>query len=46
VADRLIEYRRLGVSHVMLDFRRDELARMLEILQLVTETVRPAVDAA
>ena len=30
----------------MIDFRRDDLAQMLEILDLVTGTVRPAVDAA
>lgn len=46
VIDRLCEYKRLGLRHVMLDFRRDDLARMLEILDLVVGTVRPAVDAA
>ncbi len=46
VADRLCEYKRLGLGHLMLDFRRDDLARMLEILDLVTGTIRPAVDAA
>jgi len=46
VADRLIEYQRLGLAHVMLDFRRDDLGRMLEILDLVATAVRPAVDAA
>ena len=46
VVDRLSEYKRLGLSHLMLDFRRDDLAQMLEILDLVTGTVRPAVDAA
>ncbi len=46
VVDRLAEYKRLGLRHVMLDFRRDDLARMLEILDLVAGTVRPAVDAA
>ena len=46
VVDRLSEYKRLGLSHLMIDFRRDDLARMLDILDLVTGTVRPAVDAA
>jgi hypothetical protein len=38
------EYKRLGLTHVLIDFRRDDLAKMLEILDLVTGTVRPAVD--
>ena len=38
--------RRLGVRHVLLDFRRDDLGRMLEILELVTGTVRPALARA
>ncbi len=46
VVDRLSEYKRLGLGHVMLEFRRDDLGRMLEILDLVAGTVRPAVDAA
>lgn len=46
VADQLIEYKRLGLSHVMIDFRRDDLGRMLEILDTVATAVRPAVDAA
>jgi probable F420-dependent oxidoreductase len=44
--DRLAEFKRLGVRHVTLDFRRDDLGRMLEILDVVTGTIRPAVDAA
>ncbi len=46
VVDLLSEYKRLGLGHVMLEFRRDDLGRMLEILDLVAGTVRPAVDAA
>jgi probable F420-dependent oxidoreductase len=46
VADRLVEYKRLGVKHLAIDFRRDKLGRMLEILELVAGTVRPAVDVA
>jgi hypothetical protein len=30
----------------VLDFRRDDLGKMVEILDFVTGTVRPAVDAA
>jgi probable F420-dependent oxidoreductase len=46
VIDRLAEYKRLGVGHVAVVFRREDLGRMLEILDLVTGTIRPAVDAA
>jgi probable F420-dependent oxidoreductase len=46
VVDTLGEYKRLGLSHILLEFRRDDLGRMLEILDLVTTTVRPAVDRA
>jgi probable F420-dependent oxidoreductase len=46
VVDHLCEYKQLGLDHVVLDFRRDDLGRMLEILELVAGTVRPAVDAA
>ena len=43
VIDQLGEYKRIGLSHVMIDFRRDDLDRMLELLDLVTGTIRPAV---
>ena len=46
VVDELAAYKRLGLSHILLEFRRDDLARMLEILDVVTSTVRPAVDRA
>jgi probable F420-dependent oxidoreductase len=46
VVDALAEYKRLGVKHILLEFRRDDLGRMLEILDLVTSRVRPAVDRA
>jgi uncharacterized protein (DUF58 family) len=36
----------LGVKHLLLQFRRDDLGRMLEILDFVTGTVRPAIDRA
>jgi alkanesulfonate monooxygenase SsuD/methylene tetrahydromethanopterin reductase-like flavin-dependent oxidoreductase (luciferase family) len=44
VVDLLGEYKRLGLSHVLIDFRRDDLTKMLELLDLVAGTVRPAVD--
>ena len=43
VIDQLGEYKRIGLSHVLIDFRRDDLAKMLELLDLVTTTIRPAV---
>jgi probable F420-dependent oxidoreductase len=46
VVDVLAEYKRLGLTHVVLEFRRDDLGRMLEILDLVTSSVRPALDRA
>ena len=46
VVDQLSGYKRLGLTHVMLDFRRDTLGEMLEILDLVTRELRPAVDRA
>jgi probable F420-dependent oxidoreductase len=46
IVDELAAYKRLGLSHILLEFRRDDLKRMLEILDLVTSAVRPAVDRA
>jgi probable F420-dependent oxidoreductase len=46
VIDLLAEYKRVGVKHIVLDFRRDDLAKMIEILDFVTGTIRPAVDSA
>jgi probable F420-dependent oxidoreductase len=46
VVDRLCEYKRLGVAHLVIDFRRDDLGRMRELLDQIATTVRPAVDAA
>jgi len=44
--DELSEYKRIGLCHVAIDFRRDDLGRMLELLDLVTKTIRPAVEKA
>ncbi|HTO12101.1 MAG TPA: LLM class F420-dependent oxidoreductase [Candidatus Binatia bacterium] len=46
IVDALAEYKRLGLKHIVLEFRRDDLERMLEILELVTSAVRPAVERA
>ncbi len=46
VIDLLAEYKRIGLRHIVLDFRRDDLGKMIEILDFVTGTVRPAVDSA
>ena len=46
IVDTLAQYKKLGLEHVVLEFRRDDLGRMLEILDLVTRDVRPAVDRA
>ena len=46
VVDLLGEYQRLGLSHVVLEFRRDDLKRMLEILDVVTTSIRPAFARA
>src|SRR3989441_4158908 len=37
----LSAYKALGLTHVMLDFRRDSLGEMLEILELVAKEIRP-----
>jgi probable F420-dependent oxidoreductase len=46
IVDVLGEYKRLGLSHVLVEFRREDLGRMLEILDLIAGTVRPAVNKA
>jgi hypothetical protein len=46
IVDQLAGYKRLGLTHVALDFRRDSLAEMLEGLDVVATEIRPAVDRA
>jgi probable F420-dependent oxidoreductase len=46
IVDQLGAYKALGLSHAVLDFRRDTLAEMLEGLEVVAREIRPAVDAA
>src|SRR6266566_3692905 len=45
VTDLFGEYQHIGLAHLMVDFRRDDLGRMLELLDLVATKVRPAVAA-
>jgi probable F420-dependent oxidoreductase len=44
--ERLAGYKRLGLTHVMLDFRRPTLTQMLEILDRVARDIGPAVARA
>jgi probable F420-dependent oxidoreductase len=44
--DQYCAYKTMGLSHVALDFRRESLAQMLEVLELVATEIRPAVQAA
>src|SRR5262249_61893859 len=46
VIDQLAEDKRLGARHTLVEFRRPDLGRMMELLGLALETIRPAVDAA
>lgn len=39
-------YKQLGLSHVAIDFRRDELSYMLEGPDWVATELRPAIEAA
>jgi probable F420-dependent oxidoreductase len=44
--DQYGAYKELGLSHLALDFRRDDLSQMLEVLDLVANEIRPAVAAS
>jgi len=46
LVDQLARYKGLGVRHAVLDFRRNALSEMLEILDVVASEIRPAVDRA
>jgi len=35
----------LGLTHLVVDFRRDNLAQMLDTLDLMVTEIRPAVQA-
>ena len=46
VVELLVAYKRAGLTHVMLDVRRDSLTEMLESVAVVAEEIRPAVNKA
>jgi probable F420-dependent oxidoreductase len=46
IVDQLAAYKRLGLTHVMLDIRRDSLTEMLENLDIVAKEIRPGIQAA
>jgi probable F420-dependent oxidoreductase len=46
VVDLLGAYKKAGLTHVMLDIRRDSLSEMLENLEIVASDVRPAIERA
>ena len=43
VVDLLGAYKKAGLTHVMLDIRRDSLTEMLENLEIVASDIRPAL---
>ena len=46
VIDLLGAYKKAGLTHVMLDIRRDSLTEMLENLDIVAADIRPAITRA
>ena len=46
VIDLLGAYKKAGLTHVMLDIRRDSLTEMLENLEIVATDIRPAITRA
>lgn len=46
IIDEYCTYKALGLTHLVVDFRRDNLAHMLEILDCMATEIRPAVQAA
>ena len=44
--DLLGAYKRIGLTHVMVDIRRDSLTEMLEALEILTGDIRHAVETA
>ena len=39
-------YKQLGLSHLALDFRREELSQMIDVLDMLANDICPAVDTA
>lgn len=46
IIDQYAAYKALGLSHLAIDFRRDDLSQMLETLDFIATEIRPAVAAA
>jgi hypothetical protein len=46
IIDQYGAYKKLGLSHLVIDFRRNDLSQMLETLDLVATQIRPAVKVA
>ncbi|HYB43469.1 MAG TPA: hypothetical protein VEL75_16940, partial [Candidatus Methylomirabilis sp.] len=46
LVDQLAGFKALGLRHAVLDFRRDSVGEMLEILDFLARDVRPAIDRA
>jgi probable F420-dependent oxidoreductase len=46
IIDQYCAYKKLGLSQLVIDFRRDDLSEMLETLDLVATQIRPAVKVA
>ena len=46
IVDLLGAYKKAGLTHVMLDIRRDSLREMIENLDMVAKEIRPHVDSA
>ena len=46
LVDELAGYKALGLTHVVLDFRRNDLEEMLDVLELVATEIRPALARA
>jgi probable F420-dependent oxidoreductase len=44
IIDQYCAYKALGLTHLVIDFRRDSLAQMLETLDLMVTEIRPAVQ--
>jgi probable F420-dependent oxidoreductase len=46
IIDQYATYKTLGLSHLVVDFRRNDLSQMVETLDLMATKIRPAVQAA
>jgi len=46
IIDQYGAYQDLGLSHLVVDFRRNDLSQMLDVLDLLATEIRPALQAA